>query len=187
MRRDGPAEASQTHSTNRSRMISYKRARAHDDQDVHFGEDARDLALALGYLAEPHDPGTEKSTASAIPAPPSSQRYAGTDANDIPVRPRPFRSATPRKLRHRDSLLPVLRLVDQGVVVEYRCQWSIRTCLDGLALGTHEAVAGPMHLDKACMDCFSFVGVQSIVGRFRVVEGLVEGPSAEPIEVLRDV
>ena len=44
-----------------------------------------------------------------------------------------------------------------------------------------------MHLDEACMDCFSFVGVQSIVGRFRVVEGLVKGPSAEPIEVLRDV
>ena len=44
-----------------------------------------------------------------------------------------------------------------------------------------------MHLDKACMDCFSFVGVQSIVRRLRVIEGLVEGPSAEPIEVLRDV
>ena len=88
MRRDGPAgETGETYSMDRKRGISYKRARAHDDQDVHFGEDSRDLALALRYLAEPHDPGAEQSSTAAIPAPPSAQGRAGADANDIPVRP----------------------------------------------------------------------------------------------------
>ena len=40
-------------------QAAYKGARPDNEEDIHFREDARDLALALRYLAKPHDSRTK--------------------------------------------------------------------------------------------------------------------------------